>query len=95
MKPTALPNPPYPTSQQEEKAKLNITARMSVNVNADYTSSGNGLRYGNWKIEPFVAFKVTMDDGSIILLTSPKDFERFGIKFFEHEEVELEPCEFQ
>ena len=95
MKPTPLPNPMYPVSQQEEKAKLLINATMTVNANVEYLDSGDGFKYDNWKIEPFVAFKVTMDDGSSIILTTPEDFERFGIKFFEHEEVELDPCEFE
>ena len=95
MKPTEFLKVNDPVCLQEEKAKLTMTATMMVNANVEYLDNGDGFEYGNWKIEPFTAFKVTMDDNTVIILTTPEDFERFGITFFEQKEIELDPCDFE
>jgi hypothetical protein len=51
----------------------------------------NGYIYGNWKIEPFVGFKITMLDGTQFILTKPEEFKEFGITLFEHSTSEFEP----
>ena len=38
-----------------------------------------------------LGFKITMEDGSYLILTKPEEFEKFGITLFEHLTSEFEP----
>lgn len=91
MKPTNLPNRFDADELTEHFTKLTMTTRQYINNDLEHLYCDSGYEFGNWKIEPFVGFKITMEDGSYLILTKPEEFEKFGITLFEHLTSEFEP----
>lgn len=91
MNPRALPDNSFAEELTEHYTKLTMTTTQYISNSLENLDEDNGYEYGNWKIEPFVGFKVTMLDGSQIILTKPEEFEKFGITFFEQVNTEFEP----
>lgn len=91
MKPRALPDKSHFQELTDHYTKLTLTTKQYINNDLEHLERDNGYEYDNWKIEPFVGFKITMNDGSSIILTKPEEFEQFGITFFEQTKSEFEP----
>jgi hypothetical protein len=62
-----------------------------LSCDLDHLEDDSGYIFENWKIEPFVGFKITMEDGTQFILTKPEEFKEFGITLFEHSTSEFEP----
>ncbi len=91
MKPRALPDKSFAEELTEHYTKLTLTTKQYVNNDLEHLEDDNGYIFGNWKIEPFVGFRITMSDGSSMLLTKPEEFEQFGITLFKQVKSEFEP----
>ena len=91
MNPRALPDNSFSEELTEHYTKLTLTTTQYINNDLDNLQEDDGYEFGNWKIEPFVGFKVTMEDGSQIILIKPEEFEKFGITLFEQTKSEFEP----
>ena len=91
MKPTNLPNRIDADELTEHYTKLTMTTKQYINNDLEHLEDDNGYVFGNWKIEPFVGFKITMLDGTQFILTKPEEFKEFGITLFEHSTSEFEP----
>jgi hypothetical protein len=91
MKPKSLPDHSFSEELTEHLTKLTITTKQYINNDLDHLEDDSGYIFENWKIEPFVGFKITMEDGSYLILTKPEEFKQFGITLFEHSTSEFEP----
>lgn len=91
MKPTNLSNRFDANELTEHFTKLTMTTKQYINNDLEHLDDDSGYEFGNWKIEPFVGFKIIMEDGSQIILTKPEEFENFGITLFELINSESEP----
>jgi hypothetical protein len=72
----------------EHYTKFTVTSNQYVSNFMEPIETG--YEFGNWKIEPVICFKVTID-GIEKILTSKEEFEQFGIYDFEHDTIECEP----
>lgn len=91
MKPTPLPtfDIDLPAEElTEHYTKFTVTSKQYVSNFMEPTETG--YEFGNWKIEPVICFKVTVN-GKERILTSKEEFEQFGITYFEHDTIEIEP----
>lgn len=93
MQPRSLPDRTDSEELTEHYTKLTIVTKQYVNNDLEHLGNDEGYKFENWKIEPFVGFKVTLKDKTQIILTTPQRFERFGISYFEQTTVEFEPEE--
>jgi hypothetical protein len=91
MKPESLPDKSHYLELTEHYTKLTMTTKQYIDNDLEHLDDDSGYEFGNWKIEPFIGFKVTLSDGSQIILTKPEEFEKFGIKCFEQSIPEFEP----
>jgi len=91
MKPRALPDKSFAEELTEHYTKLTLTTKQYINNDLEHLEDDNGYIFENWKIEPFVGFKITMSDGSSMILTKPEEFEQFGITLFKQVKSEFEP----
>jgi len=72
----------------EHYTKFTVTSNQYVSNFMEPIETG--YEFGNWKIEPVICFKVTID-GIEKILTSKEEFEQFGIFDFEQGTIECEP----
>jgi hypothetical protein len=91
MKPRALPDKSFAEELTEHYTKLTLITKQYINNDLEHLEDDNGYIFENWKIEPFVGFKITMSDGSSMILTKPEEFEQFGITLFKQVKSEFEP----
>jgi len=91
MKPTPLPtfDVELPGEElTEHYTKFTLTSKQYVSNFMQPTE--DGYEFGNWIVEPVICFRVICN-GKEKILTTPEEFEQFGIFDFVHDTITIEP----